>query len=149
MKCYFEYRLNDVLSKKRPRDSEGTGVRFYPENFNGTADCEISWFLLTSSNLSMAAWGKCARSGSQIYVKSYELGVLFLPERILSTRRTFSCTPAHNLLGTDDSNVSESIAAVVPIPFKFPAESYTTEDIPWSVNSIYLTVPDRFGRVCC
>ena len=65
---------------------------------------ELSWFLLTSANLSQAAWGAVQSGGSSLYVKSYELGVLFLPSRLKTTRRIFSCTPNHSLLGVDDDD---------------------------------------------
>ena len=41
---------------------------------------EISWFLLTSANLSKAAWGTLQKQGNQLMIRNYELGVLILPE---------------------------------------------------------------------
>jgi tyrosyl-DNA phosphodiesterase-1 len=38
----------------------------------------LSWFLLTSANLSKPAWGEM-RNGDVFDVKSYELGVLIFP----------------------------------------------------------------------
>ncbi|ELT91218.1 hypothetical protein CAPTEDRAFT_131694, partial [Capitella teleta] len=40
----------------------------------------LAWFTLTSANLSKAAWGMLEKQGSQLMVRSYELGVLFLPQ---------------------------------------------------------------------
>lgn len=40
----------------------------------------IAWHLLTSSNLSRAAWGEYQKNNTQIYIKSFELGVLFYPK---------------------------------------------------------------------
>lgn len=40
---------------------------------------KLYWFLLTSANLSKAAWGKYEKNETQIYIMSYEIGVLFLP----------------------------------------------------------------------
>ncbi|KAJ3054663.1 hypothetical protein HK102_011480, partial [Quaeritorhiza haematococci] len=40
----------------------------------------ITWHLLTSSNLSKAAWGSFEKKGTQIMIRSYELGVLVYPE---------------------------------------------------------------------
>jgi hypothetical protein len=52
------------------------------------------WFLLTSSNLSKAAWGSLVKSGSQLMIRSYELGVLFLPHLVRAQFESpsFSCT---------------------------------------------------------
>lgn len=44
---------------------------------------EISWFCLTSANLSKAAWGELQVKGSQLLIRSYELGVLFLPKLLV------------------------------------------------------------------
>lgn len=35
---------------------------------------EVAWFLLTSHNLSKAAWGQLEKGGTQISIRSYELG---------------------------------------------------------------------------
>ncbi|KFZ47816.1 Tyrosyl-DNA phosphodiesterase 1, partial [Antrostomus carolinensis] len=40
---------------------------------------KIAWFLVTSANLSKAAWGALEKNGTQLMIRSYELGVLFLP----------------------------------------------------------------------
>ncbi|KAH8956501.1 hypothetical protein BDL97_07G041900 [Sphagnum fallax] len=54
----------------------------------------LAWFLLTSSNLSKAAWGSLVKSGSQLMIRSYELGVLFLPHLVRAQFESpsFSCT---------------------------------------------------------
>uniref|UniRef100_A0A8D2M730 Tyrosyl-DNA phosphodiesterase 1 n=1 Tax=Zonotrichia albicollis TaxID=44394 RepID=A0A8D2M730_ZONAL len=44
---------------------------------------KIAWFLVTSANLSKAAWGALEKNGSQLMIRSYELGVLFLPSAFL------------------------------------------------------------------
>lgn len=47
----------------------------------------LSWFLLTSANLSKAAWGtetKTKLPGPGLRILSYEAGVLFLPKFIVS-----------------------------------------------------------------
>ncbi|KAG2496528.1 hypothetical protein HYH03_005352 [Edaphochlamys debaryana] len=40
---------------------------------------ELAWVLCTSHNLSKAAWGELQKGGSQLMVRSYELGVLVTP----------------------------------------------------------------------
>eukprot|EP00899_Mesostigma_viride_P014090 jgi/Mesvir1/22682/Mv14105-RA.1 len=39
----------------------------------------IAWLLLTSANLSKAAWGKLEKGDAQMWLPSYEMGVLLLP----------------------------------------------------------------------
>ncbi|KAG2424634.1 hypothetical protein HXX76_014359 [Chlamydomonas incerta] len=41
---------------------------------------QLAWLLLTSHNLSQAAWGALQKGGSQLMVRSYELGVLITPQ---------------------------------------------------------------------
>jgi len=36
--------------------------------------------MFSSSNLSKAAWGTLEKNGSQLMIRSYEIGVLFLPK---------------------------------------------------------------------
>lgn len=94
MKCYFRYC-------QREEQSEA-------EAEAGAAVVWLQWFLLTSANLSQAAWGKQQRNGQVLYIKSYEMGVLFLPSWLERQRRRhgvraaeklFSCTPSHHVLG--------------------------------------------------
>uniref|UniRef100_A0A2K5DU89 Tyrosyl-DNA phosphodiesterase 1 n=1 Tax=Aotus nancymaae TaxID=37293 RepID=A0A2K5DU89_AOTNA len=47
---------------------------------------KIAWFLITSANLSKAAWGALEKNGTQLMIRSYELGVLFLPSAFNSPR---------------------------------------------------------------
>uniref|UniRef100_A0A2K5HHC7 Tyrosyl-DNA phosphodiesterase 1 n=1 Tax=Colobus angolensis palliatus TaxID=336983 RepID=A0A2K5HHC7_COLAP len=44
---------------------------------------KIAWFLVTSANLSKAAWGALEKNGTQLMIRSYELGVLFLPSAFI------------------------------------------------------------------
>jgi len=40
---------------------------------------------LCSANLSKAAWGALEKNGTQLMIRSYELGVLFLPSAFVSS----------------------------------------------------------------
>jgi tyrosyl-DNA phosphodiesterase-1 len=44
------------------------------------ADQTLSWFLLTSANLSKAAWGVLEKAQTQFMIRSYEAGVLLVPD---------------------------------------------------------------------
>ena len=95
MKCYFSYNMipNRTLSNNtRSGWNESTTT-------SHDYDIHLEWFLLTSANLSQAAWGVSEKNNSQLYIKSFEIGVLFLPQRIVTTKRLFSCTPNHPILG--------------------------------------------------
>lgn len=42
-------------------------------------DRQLAYLILTSHNLSKAAWGVLEKGGQQLHIRSYELGVLLLP----------------------------------------------------------------------
>jgi hypothetical protein len=42
-------------------------------------------YICFSANLSKAAWGATEKNGSQLMIRSYELGVLFLPQHFVSS----------------------------------------------------------------
>ncbi|CCD11565.1 unnamed protein product [Trypanosoma congolense IL3000] len=56
----------------------------------------LSWFLLTSANLSRAAWGEWQHGGTQLLIRSYELGVLYDETSFLHVKEDglFSVTPS-------------------------------------------------------
>ncbi|KAL3159457.1 hypothetical protein ABBQ38_009882 [Trebouxia sp. C0009 RCD-2024] len=59
---------------------------------------QVAWFILASHNLSKAAWGALQKQGTQLFIRSFELGVMFLPS--LEARyqqhphQAFTCTRA-------------------------------------------------------
>jgi tyrosyl-DNA phosphodiesterase-1 len=147
MKCYFRYRPSDR---------------------------RLAWLLLTSGNLSQAAFGVFQSQGKQLYIKSYEMGVLYLPrQHRWSERRGFSCTPNHPLLGinTPSSNLADRSTGecefylsqcassshdpaagrkvYFPVPFAVPAAPYDlTHDRPW-VWDVSYAQPDCLGNIRC
>ena len=67
-----------------------------------------------SHNLSPAAWGKYEKKESQIYIKNYELGIIFLPR---------------------ENSKSDKIEIISRLPFRFPPLKYKRDDRPWFINS--------------
>lgn len=128
--------------------------------YNGQS---LAWLLLTSSNLSKAAWGSLQKNNSQLMIRSYELGVLFLPS---SVKRGcgFSCTdngyPSKDetsmhegkkiklvtLAWTGRGNDDGSEVIKLPVPYELPPKPYSPEDIPWSWDRRY-TKKDVYGQV--
>ena len=76
--------------------------------FTEVTEVELGWYLLTSCNLSQAAWGTGEKNDTQLYMKSFEIGVLFLPTKVTTNRRTFSCTPSHPILGCDEDDLNNN-----------------------------------------
>jgi hypothetical protein len=48
---------------------------------------ELPWWCVTSHNLSKAAWGELHKNGQQLFIRSFELGVLCLPGLEAAYRR--------------------------------------------------------------
>ncbi|AWP01972.1 putative tyrosyl-DNA phosphodiesterase 1 isoform 3 [Scophthalmus maximus] len=98
---------------------------------------QLAWFLVTSANLSKAAWGALEKSNTQVMVRSYELGVLYLPSAF--DMKTF---PVH----TNPFPVSSSSSAF-PVPFDLPPTCYSPKDQPWIWNIPYSQAPDTHGNI--
>ncbi|KAM5274806.1 tyrosyl-DNA phosphodiesterase 1 [Ctenodactylus gundi] len=98
----------------------------------------IAWFLVTSANLSKAAWGALEKNGTQLMIRSYELGVLFLP----------------SAFGLDSFKVkqkffssSQEPISSFPVPYDLPPELYGSKDRPWIWNIPYVKAPDTHGNM--
>lgn len=90
---------------------------------------QLLWFLVTSANLSKAAWGVLEKNSTQLMIRSYEIGVLFLPQQFSQT--TFS--------------VFESPA--FPMPYDLPPVKYQSTDKPWICDVSYKDRPDSHGNM--
>ncbi|KAG2198716.1 hypothetical protein INT47_005401, partial [Mucor saturninus] len=77
---WFDKYLCDWQSNDAGRQRLMPHIKTYTRIERGTdGTAVIAWHLLTSANLSRAAWGEYQKNKTQIYVKSFELGVLFCP----------------------------------------------------------------------
>jgi tyrosyl-DNA phosphodiesterase-1 len=111
---------------------------------------ELAWILITSANLSKAAWGALEKKGSQLKVRSYEIGVLFLPsdhEELSNGGGTFSVATQLPSQGHGEgSGSSASTGMGLVTPFDLPLTPYTSDDQPWVWNIRHMT-PDCKGNV--
>lgn len=127
------------------------------------------WLLLTSANLSKAAWGALQKNNSQLMIRSYELGVLFIPSPVKSGCG-FSCTENGasaelqdkcgksldysetkrtklvTLAWQGNSNTDSSEVIRLPVPYELPPKPYSAKDVPWSWDRRYQK-KDVFGQV--
>ncbi|KAK8758370.1 hypothetical protein V5799_003998 [Amblyomma americanum] len=99
---------------------------------------QAAWFLVTSSNLSKAAWGAFEKNGSQLMIRSYELGVLFFPANF---------GRATTFVVSDES--CSNAALYLPLPYDLPLVPYSRDDAPWTWDSQHRELPDRFGNMWC
>ncbi|KAD3337938.1 hypothetical protein R6Q59_027298 [Mikania micrantha] len=119
----------------------------------------LAWFLLTSSNLSKAAWGALQKNNTQLMIRSYELGVLFLPSS-KNHVHAFSCTENESTsensycgspMKTDEAKRTKLVTLAsphskkmhlsdvitLPVPYELPPPRYSSEDVPWSWDRQY------------
>ncbi|CAH1958746.1 unnamed protein product [Acanthoscelides obtectus] len=80
---------------------------------------KLAFFLLTSANLSKAAWGGPFNKDGSVYVRSYEAGVLFLPKFFDQEYFEIKNTTA-NKNGT-----------LFPFMYDLPLTPYRKDDYPW------------------
>lgn len=79
---------------------------------------KLAWFLLTSANLSKSAWGGNIQRDKAISVRSYEVGVMFLP-------KFFDCEYFY----IENSDNYEG--TLFPFMYDLPLTSYSSNDTPW------------------
>uniref|UniRef100_A0A674MIX1 Tyrosyl-DNA phosphodiesterase 1 n=1 Tax=Takifugu rubripes TaxID=31033 RepID=A0A674MIX1_TAKRU len=99
---------------------------------------ELAWFFMTSANLSKAAWGALEKNNTQMMIRSYELGVLFVPSAF--KMKTFPVNKSPFL-------VSSSSFSGFPVPFDLPPTAYSPKDQPWIWNIPYSQAPDTHGNI--
>ncbi|VDO83333.1 unnamed protein product [Soboliphyme baturini] len=78
---YLRRYLNQWKCSKFNRDLASPHIKTYLR-YNPLCT-RVAWMLLTSANLSKAAWGVFEKNGSQLMIRSYELGILFLPHQFV------------------------------------------------------------------
>ncbi|XP_029453634.1 tyrosyl-DNA phosphodiesterase 1 isoform X2 [Rhinatrema bivittatum] len=103
---------------------------------------KLAWFLVTSANLSKAAWGSLEKNGTQLMIRSYELGVLFLPSAFDPEITTFN-------VKMNIFSESKDPVLSFPVPYDLPPERYDGKDRPWIWNIPYVNAPDTHGNIWC
>ncbi|XP_076054925.1 tyrosyl-DNA phosphodiesterase 1-like [Oratosquilla oratoria] len=90
----------------------------------------VLYFMLTSANISKAAWGQLQKQNTQLFIRSYEVGVLFLPKFIIKESE-FKVTY------TREKNC-------LCFPYDMPPTSYPSGTRPWLMG-VGRKKPDVFG----
>ncbi|CAH1131652.1 unnamed protein product [Ceutorhynchus assimilis] len=101
-----------------------------------------SWFLLTSGNISQAAWGKLNSRGG-LYVKNFEAGVLLLPSFVTGN----TAFPLATLNGSIET-FNKDVASLI-VPFDLPPVRYSPgTDEPCFKQSTDLNLRQRNRSPC-
>ncbi|XP_057651302.1 probable tyrosyl-DNA phosphodiesterase [Diorhabda carinulata] len=80
---------------------------------------KLAYFLLTSANLSKSAWGGPFGKDMGVYVRSYEVGVLFLP--IFFDEEYLEISNTNNRKNKN----------LFPFMYELPLTPYKKDDYPW------------------
>ncbi|XP_072032076.1 tyrosyl-DNA phosphodiesterase 1-like [Amphiura filiformis] len=133
---YFNTFLQQWKARKRGRSRASPHIKTYSRLSPDSSS--IPWFLVTSSNLSKAAWGALEKNASQLMIRSYEIGVLFLPQHFEPESKFFA-------VGEQTSSSDKQLE--FPLPWDVPLVPYTKEDRPWIWDIPYFDKPDSHGNV--
>lgn len=123
---------------------KGNNVPHIKTYFQLTNESEeaMEWFVLTSHNLSKAAWGDVQHSTrhkeKRLFVRHWELGVFFSPHQ-LQAKRIVPWSPGEETRKAGD--------VTVPLPYRLKPIPYGDSDKPWAVDQRYVRL-DIFGRRC-
>ena len=135
---YLNKYFHQWKSERNGRTRASPHIKTY---MRCSPDCSsLAWLLLTSANLSKAAWGALQKDSSQLMIRSYELGVLFLPQEQQPPRDTYPITEE-----TDDISLYYEKRNSVLIPIDLPLVEYGLTDEPWIVDFSY-SKSDTLGR---
>uniref|UniRef100_A0A1A9W6E8 PBZ-type domain-containing protein n=1 Tax=Glossina brevipalpis TaxID=37001 RepID=A0A1A9W6E8_9MUSC len=122
---WLKLHLHQWSSKMRHRSQAMPHIKTYTR-FDLEAQC-VYWFLLTSANLSKAAWGafnKNVNIQPSLRIYNYEAGVLFLP-RLITGEDTFP-------LGASRDDVPP-----FPLPYDVPLTPYGLDDKPFLMDYLH------------
>lgn len=92
----------------------------------------LHWFVLTSHNLSKAAWGEIQTSsrygGRRLFVRHWELGV-FLSPQLLGASELLPWSSSERKRYSTESKI-----CTIPIPYDLYPKVYGQGDRPWAVD---------------
>ncbi|XP_075989530.1 tyrosyl-DNA phosphodiesterase glaikit isoform X2 [Anticarsia gemmatalis] len=111
--------LNDFLyqwqARHTARNKAMPHIKSYTRLVGGEGG-EVPYYLLTSANISKAAWGQVNKGNGALRLMSYEAGVLFLPKFVINA---------------DFFPLSAGAKNRLIIPYDLPPVKYTQDMNPW------------------
>ncbi|XP_014230987.1 probable tyrosyl-DNA phosphodiesterase [Trichogramma pretiosum] len=110
---YLYVWKSDEIGRTKAIPHSKTYVRISPDQ------SKAAWFILTSANLSKAAWGSAAKKTRSQYIMNYEAGVVFLPQFVIN-ESTFPL-----------KQTSEN-CSILRLPYDLPLQKYKDSDEPFA-----------------
>lgn len=112
--------LNDILYQWKADGRYRTKAMPHIKTYARWSEKKLFWFVLTSANLSKAAWGSLSKTktNATLRINNYEAGVLFLPKFVSNT----------NFFSMDDS---DKTTKAFPALYDIPLTKYVIDDNPF------------------
>lgn len=114
--------LNEYLYQWRADCRQRSQAVPHIKTYCRWSEKKLYWFMLTSANLSKAAWGSLYEG--QFYNRNYEAGVIFFPKFVTNT----------TYFSMDDTDKS---TPVFPAVYDIPLTQYDKDDIPFFMDVLY------------
>lgn len=128
-----------------------TYIRFSSED-----DKSIDWAMITSANLSKQAWGDVVNKKDEIWIQSWETGVVVWPALYAESDSTVnehaimvpvfgSDTPGTQEGQQRVEEKGETVVVGFRMPYDVPLVPYRVDEKPWCATLAHQE-PDRYGR---
>jgi len=106
--------FEDHMFKWRAENVHRTRAIPHIKTYTKVHEGKVGYFVLTSANLSKAAWGSFNKDRSRLFIKSHEAGVLFLPKFTHGKSRSYK------------------LNSEITLPYDFPLTKYNKSvDVPF------------------
>jgi len=93
---------------------------------NDQSIAQASYYVLTSANLSKAAWGSLNKTEDKLWIQSYEAGVLLLPQFTHGMSKH-----SYSVSVKDQAQFGDLV-----LPYDFPLLDYEANDEPWVMECL-------------
>ncbi|KAF1945002.1 tyrosyl-DNA phosphodiesterase 1 [Clathrospora elynae] len=164
--CHWKHPSTSIETSNEPRRKAGrenaaphikTYVRFSTEEHN-----TMDWVMMTSANFSKQAWGDVVNKKDEIWIQSWETGVVIWPALFARPTQAVEDVVMVPVFGRDmpgpgDVQGPEDICmgaaeATGPktvigfrMPYDLPLSPYAADEKPWCATMKYQE-PDRYGH---
>lgn len=162
MLCHWSHASssssNGPARQEAHRGSAAPHIKTYIR-FSDEEHKTIDWAMVTSANLSKQAWGDVVNKKDEIWIQSWEVGVVVWPALCAQTQEEVIMVPVfgedmpgpESLNALDDGSsgtaAEEKKMTVVGcrMAYDLPLRSYTADERPWCATMQYME-PDREGH---
>ena len=166
MLCHWNHASssssNDSSRQEAHRGLAAPHIKTYVR-FSNEEHKTIDWAMVTSANLSKQAWGDVVNKKDEIWIQSWEAGVVVWPALYAQAQDEVAMVPvfgndmpgSESLNAHDDGSrgmVAEEKNMVKPrtvvgfrMAYDLPLRPYTADERPWCATMQYME-PDRNGH---